>query len=93
MIFITLYSEKLVYEFNIKTCKLVASKHFRNTWMRKWGWDYVDLRCAIRDAYEVQRAGKHKYEAYTRKKGGKKIIIVYHQNFDSLFVITGGEGH
>ena len=26
------------------------SKHFRNTWMRKWDWDQTDLREALRDA-------------------------------------------
>lgn len=78
--------------YDIKTCALEASKHFKNTWMRKWDWDYRDLRAAIQDAYKVEKIGKKKYEIYVRKKGEKKIIAVYYWEFETLFVITGGEG-
>ena len=73
MIFIILGSDLLVKYFDIEKCKLEASKHFKNTWMRKWDWDYHDLRDAIRNAYETKKVGKKKYEIYIRKKGEKKI--------------------
>lgn len=81
-----------MHEYNIDTCKLEASKHFKNTWMRKWDWDFKDLREAIRDAHKIKKVGKKKYEIYVRKKGEKKIIAVYYWEFDTIFVITGGEG-
>lgn len=81
-----------MHKYDIENCALEASKHFRNTWMRKWDWDYVDLRSAIREACKVQRVGKDKCEIFTRKKGDKKIIVVYQWEFQVLFVITGSEG-
>lgn len=92
MIFIILCSDKLVKSFNIETCKLEVSKHFRNTWMKKWNWDFFDLREAIRGAYKIEKVGKKKFEIYVRKKGEKKIIAVHYLEFQTLFVITGGEG-
>jgi len=80
-------------KFDIDACKLSASKHFKNTWMRKWNWDYHNLRDAIKNAYKIEKAGKEKYEAYVRsKKSSKKIIFVYYEYFDEIFVITGAEG-
>ena len=78
--------------FKIEKCKLEASKHFKNTWMRKWDWDYPDIRQAVENAYKIERIGKRKYEVYTRKKGEKKLIIVYYWEYETIFVITGGEG-
>ncbi len=60
--------------------------------MKKWDWGFVDLRNAIKEAYTTKKVGKKKYEIYVRKKGDKKIIAVYHWEFETLFVITGGEG-
>jgi hypothetical protein len=82
----------VVKSFNIETCRIEASKHFKNTWMRKWGWDYQDLRDAVRDSYRIQKAGKRKLEAYVRKKGEKKMIMAYQWEHDTLFIITGTEG-
>ncbi len=80
-------------EYDIDSCEISASKHFKNTWMRKWNWDYSDARDAIKNAYKVNRAGKKKYEAYVRSKGGsRKIIFVYYEEFKTIFVITGAEG-
>jgi hypothetical protein len=79
-------------EYDIDSCKLVASKHFKNSWMRKWNWDYIDLREAIRNAHKIDKIGKKKYEAYVTKKGSKKIIFVYYAEFGSIFVVTGTEG-
>ncbi|MEE8168399.1 MAG: hypothetical protein V3T58_05960 [Candidatus Hydrothermarchaeales archaeon] len=80
-------------EYDIETCELSASKHFKNTWMRKWNWDYIDLRNAIKNAYKTERVGKKKYEAYIRgKSGSRKMIFVYYAEFNAIFVITGAEG-
>ncbi|MDI6655176.1 MAG: hypothetical protein QME59_04745 [Candidatus Hydrothermarchaeota archaeon] len=46
--------------YNIETCELSASKHFKNTWMKKWNWDYIDLRDAIKNAYKIDKVGKKK---------------------------------
>ncbi len=58
----------MVHKYNIETCELEVSKHFRNTWMKKWDWDYEDLRDAINHAYKTKKVGKKKYEVYIRKK-------------------------
>jgi len=48
----------------------------------------------LKEAYEVEKVGKQKYEVYTRygvEKGrSRKIIIVEYP--DEIFVITGSEG-
>ena len=82
----------MVHTYDIETCKVEVSKHFKNTWMRKWDCDYRDLRSAVRDAYSVKKAGKRKLEIYVRKSGEKKLIAAYYWEYDTLFVITGGEG-
>ena len=72
---------------------LRPSKHFRNTWMRKWDWDIFDLRMALEEAYKIDKVGKIKYEAYTRyhaKEKGRKIIFIDYG--DEIFIITGAEG-
>ena len=92
MIFIVLCSDKLVKNFDINNCKLEASKHFKNTWMRKWDWDYQDLRDAIKNTYKTKKIGKKEFEIYVRKKGEKKLIIVYYWEFETIFIITGSEG-
>ena len=60
--------------------------------MRKWDWDYHDLKDAIRNAYETKKVGKKKFEIYVRKKGEKKIIVIYYNEIDTIFIITGSEG-
>jgi hypothetical protein len=81
-----------VKKYNIETCALEVSKRFRNTWMKKWDWDYEDLRDAIKHAYNTKKSGKKKYEIYIRKKGEKKVVVIYYWEFETLFVITGSEG-
>jgi hypothetical protein len=76
----------------IDECLLYVSKHFRNTWMKKWDWDFHDLREAIRDAYRIDRMGVNKFEAYVRKKGNKKLILIFEVRERTIFVITGTEG-
>ncbi len=78
--------------FDIDRVRIDVSKHFRNTWMRKWNWDHADLREAMREAYDVQKSGKNKWEVFVRKKGGKKLVIVHEAGTDEVFVITGAEG-
>jgi hypothetical protein len=78
--------------YDITNCELDASKHFRNKYMRKWNWDFIDLRESIKNAYKVEKVGKKKYEAYVEKKGSKKIIFVYYPEFNTIFVISGSEG-
>jgi hypothetical protein len=79
--------------FDIESCELVASKHFRNKYMRLWDWDYLALREAIKNAHRLEKVGKTKFEAYCRERGkSKKIIFVYYPEFNSLFVISGSEG-
>jgi len=78
--------------FNINTCKINVSKHFALEDMKRWDWDFHDLRDAIRVAYRIDKVGKKKYEAYVRKSGSKKIIFVYYNDIDTIFVITGTEG-
>ena len=82
----------MVQKYDIDTCELEVSKHFRNTWMKKWDWDYEDLRDAIKNAYKTKKVGKNKYEIYIRKKGEKKVVAVYYWEFETLFIVTGGEG-
>lgn len=78
--------------FDVDRVHIDVGKRFRNTWMRKWGWDQHDLREAIREAYKVSRAGKGKWELFVRKKGHKKLVIAYAVGTDEVFVITGAEG-
>jgi len=60
--------------------------------MRRWDWDQPDLREALREAYKASRAGKGKWEVFLRKKGEKKVVIVYDAKTEEVFVITGAEG-
>ena len=79
-------------DYDIDNCNINVGKHFRNKYMRKWNWDMFDLRDAIKNAYKVDKVGKIKYEAYTTKKGSKKIIFVYYKEDNSIFIISGAEG-
>ncbi|MBI4174399.1 MAG: hypothetical protein HY517_02040 [Candidatus Aenigmarchaeota archaeon] len=78
---------------NIKldfTREIKPSKHFRNTWLRKWDWDINILRSKLNEA-QIEKVGKNKYEGYVKdKRGTKKIIFVYAD--DEIFIITGAEG-
>ena len=79
--------------YDIDSCTIEPSKHFRNIYMRKWGWDIFDLRDAIKMAYKVDKVGKVKYEIYTRKgEGSKKIIVIYDNEEKTMFIISGAEG-
>ena len=77
--------------FDIDDVSIDVSKHFRNTWMRKWDWDQSDLREALRGAYKVSKVGRDKWEVLTRKKGEKKLVRVYDEQNKEVFVITGTE--
>ncbi len=79
-------------KFNLDICKIEASKHFVLKYMRKWDWDFTDLREALKCSHKIEKVGRKKYEAYVRKDGSKKIIFIYYFGFDTIFVITGSEG-
>jgi len=78
--------------FDIDKVHVYESKHFRNAWMRKWDWDQADVREGLRAAHRVSRVGKGKWEIFVRKKGHKKLVVVYDAEYDEVFVITGSEG-
>jgi hypothetical protein len=69
-----------------------VSKHFRNAWMRKWDWDQVELREAIRATHRVSRVAKNKWELFVRKRGEKKPVIIYESGPGEVFIVTGSEG-
>lgn len=73
-------------DYDIDNCEIILTKHFRNDYMRKWGWDIYDLREAIKNAYKIDKFGKSKYEIYTKKSGNKKIIFVY-DDFDKTILV------
>ncbi len=74
------------------TARIDVSKHFRNTWRRKWDWDHTELREALREAYRVTKSGRNKWEVFVRRKGAKKLIVVYEADTHEVFIITGAEG-
>ena len=78
--------------FDIDKVQVYVSKHFRNTRMRKWDWDQIDLREALREAHKVTRVGTGKWEIFVRKKGHKKLVVAYDAEHGEVFVITGSEG-
>lgn len=74
-------------------CKIRPSKHFILTWMRRWDYDTDSLRSALENAYEVNKVGKYKYEAYVRAKGrSRKLIFIKDDEYKEIFIITGAEG-
>jgi len=78
--------------FDPEEVLIAVTKHFRKTWMRKWGWDYDDVREALRDCHRVSRQGSAKWEVFVRKKGSKKLVITYDEEVQEVYVITGAEG-
>jgi hypothetical protein len=78
--------------FDVGEVSIDVSKHLRNTWMRKWDWDQFDLREGLREAYKVSTAGKGKWELLTRKTGERKLVMVYDEQTEEVFVIIGTEG-
>jgi len=81
-----------VLPFDVDEVRIDVSKHFRNTWMRKWGWDQVDLREAIREVYRSKKTGRNNWDLFVRKKGDKKLVVVYDAEREEVFIITGAEG-
>lgn len=78
--------------WRIETVQLITTKHFALKYMRKWGWDFHDLRDAIREAYKTENVGKEKFEIYVQKSGFKKIITAYYDENEELVCISGSEG-
>ena len=81
-----------MHPFDVDRVRIDVSKHFRNSWMRRWGWDHHDLREAIREAYKVSRVGGGEWEFFVRKKGRRKLVIAHEVGTNEVFVITGAEG-
>ena len=74
--------------------KFYPSKHFRNTWMRKWNCDLAQIRNGCLEATKIEKIGnKGKYEVYFNLKGRKVKIIVHCKYEKVVFIITGAEGH
>jgi len=80
----------LLMPWDIEGVKIEVSKHFAIKYLKSWGWDFNDLRDAIREAYKIEKVGKEKYEVYTQKNGFKKIILVYIE--ERIVCITGSTG-
>ena len=78
--------------WHIESVKLIATKHFALKYLKQWGWDFHDLRDAIREAYRIDEAGHSKYEIYVQKSGYKKIITVYYETEAELLCRTGSQG-
>ncbi len=78
--------------WNPVTVQLTITRHFALKYMRKWHWDFHDLRDAITNAYKIEAHGKHKYEVYVEKDGYKKIITCYYDENDELVCISGAQG-
>ncbi|OLS18622.1 MAG: hypothetical protein HeimC3_49000 [Candidatus Heimdallarchaeota archaeon LC_3] len=76
------------------TKEFKPSKHFRNTWMRKWNCDLSDIRIGCLEANKIQKIGKSgKYEIFFRIKNKKVKIIISCKYVDEIFIISGAEGH
>lgn len=78
--------------WNIEHVILAGTKHFVLKYLCKWGWDFNDLRDAIREAYDIEKVGSTKYDIYVQKKGFKKIITVFYEEENRLLCITGSQG-
>ncbi len=78
--------------WDVETVKISVSKHFALKYLRRWGWDFHDLRDAFREAYKIEKVGEIKYEIYVQKGGFKKVILVYYDFEEEIFCITGSEG-
>lgn len=78
--------------WHIESVNLAVTKHFALKYMRLWSWDFHDLRDALRQAYNVEKVGKEKYELFVQKSGFKKIVTVYYIEEEKLICITGSSG-
>lgn len=82
----------MMHIWDCETVKIIVTKHFSIKYMRNWGWNFSDLRDAIRDSYKIESVGKNKFEIFVQKSSFKKIITVYYDETDELVCITGSEG-
>jgi len=87
---ITNNSEK---DMDTSEYKIIPSKHFILTWIRKWDYDIYSLRTALENAYKIDKIGKIKYEVYVRaKRKSRKLIFIKNEDCKTIFIITGAEG-
>ncbi len=89
------YKNNIEYSDNvmkISAYRVVPSKHFVKTWMRKWDYDIPMLHMALCKAHKILKVGKNKYEAYVHaKRKSRKIIFVKDDEEKEIFIITGTE--
>ena len=78
--------------FDVDEVRIEPSKHFRNLRMRKWDWDVLHLREALRQPVRVVARGSLKMEVWVRKGGSKKLILSYCREERLVLFITGTEG-
>ena len=78
--------------FDPDEVRIEPSKYFRNLRMRKWDWDVLHLREALRQPVRVVARGSLKMEVWVRKGGSKKLILSYCREERLVLVITGTEG-
>ena len=76
----------------LESVLLITTKHFALKYMRNWGWDFHDIREAIRGTYKIDQVGKNKFEIYMQKSGFKKIIVIFNNLNNELICISGAEG-
>jgi len=73
--------------------RIRPSKHFVLTWMRKRDYDIDALQKFLEEAHKIDKVGKHKYEAYLKKKGkSRKLIFIKDEDDKTILIITGAEG-
>ena len=78
---------------DITNYKIRPSKHFILGWMRKWDYGIETLRSALENAYQVDKVGKNKFEAYIHtKRKSRKLIFIKDEEYKEIFIITGAEG-
>ena len=78
---------------NFELYKIRPSKHFIQSWMRKWGLNSYELKGVLNKNYKKEKVGKYKYEAYIRRKEKSiKIIFILDEDYKEILIITGAEG-
>ncbi len=78
---------------DLKEYKIRPTKHFILDYMRRWDYNVDSLKVALENAYQIDKVGKCKFEAYVRAKGkSRKIIFVKDDDCKEIIVISGAEG-
>ena len=75
--------------WNIESVRLCVTKHFSLKYLCAWGWDFHDLRDAIRNAYAIEKESNNKFDVYINKGGYKKVVTIYFDTEEKLLCVTG----